>query len=53
MLYGIGMTLVFVSAAFCEGAVLVPLTMVAIGVALMIIGRRTDNGKSETGNRRS
>ena len=45
MLYGIGITLILLSAAFCGGSVLVPVTMVALGVALMRFGRRTDNGK--------
>ena len=45
MLYGIGITLVFLSAAFCEGSMLVAVTMVAMGVALMRLGRRPDNGK--------
>ena len=45
MLYGIGMTLILLSAAFCGGSVLIPVTIAAVGVALMSIKRRTDNGK--------
>lgn len=45
MLYEVGVMIVFLSAAFCGGCVLVPVTIAAIGVALMRLGRRTDNGK--------
>ena len=45
MLYGIGMTLILLSAAFCGGSVLIPVTVAAVGGALMRFGRRTDNGK--------
>ena len=45
MLYEVGVMIVFLSAAFCGGSVLVPVTIAAIGVALMRLGRRTDNGK--------
>ena len=44
MLYEIGLILILVSAAFCGGSVLVPITMAAVGIALMKVGRRTDNG---------
>ena len=44
MLYEIGVILILVSAAFCGGSVLVPVTMAAIGTALMFVGRRTQNG---------
>ena len=44
MLYGIGLMLVLLSAAFCGGSVLVPATMAVIGTVLMVVGRRTDNG---------
>ena len=42
MLYGIGVILILVSAAFCGGSVLVPVTMAAVGVVLMRLGRRTE-----------
>ena len=44
MLYGIGLMMILLSAAFCGGSVLVPVTMAAIGTALMFVGRRTVNG---------
>ena len=44
MLCEIGLILILVSAAFCGGSVLVPVTIAAIGTALMFVGRRTDNG---------
>lgn len=43
MLYEIGMMLVLVSCAFCEGPLLVPVTIVAVGLVFMELGRRTDN----------
>lgn len=42
MLYGIGVMLMLFSAAFCGGSVLVPVTMAAVGITLMRLGRRTD-----------
>ena len=45
MLYGVGVILVLLSAAFCGGSVLVPVTIAAVGVALMKLGRRAENGK--------
>ena len=45
MLYEIGVMVILLSAAFCGGSVLVPVTMAAVGIALMRLGRRTDNGK--------
>ena len=45
MLYEIGVILILLSAAFCGGSVLVPVTITALGLMLMVIGRRTDNGK--------
>ena len=45
MLYEVGVVIVLLSAAFCGGSVMVPVTIAAIGVALMRLGRRTDNGK--------
>ena len=46
MLYGIGVILILVSAAFCGGSPLVPVTMAAIGTALMFVGRRRHNGNN-------
>lgn len=45
MLYGIGVTLILLSIAFCGGSVMVPVTMATVGVALMRLGRRSENGK--------
>lgn len=44
MLYEIGLILILLSAAFCGGSVLVPVTMAAVGIALMKVGRREHNG---------
>ena len=46
MLYEIGLILILVSAAFCGGSVLVPVTMAAVGTALMFVGRRRHNGNN-------
>lgn len=46
MLYGIGLMMILLSAAFCGGSVLVPVTMAAIGTALMFVGRRTQHGNN-------
>ena len=46
MLYEIGLILILVSAAFCGGSVLVPVTMAAVGIALMYVGRREHNGNN-------
>ena len=51
MLYGIGLILILFSAAFCGGSVLVPVTMAAVGVVLMSLGRRTENGKNTNAER--
>lgn len=45
MLYKVGAIIVFLSAAFCGGSVLIPVTIAAVGVALMRLGRRVENGK--------
>jgi len=45
MLYGIGLILILISAAFCGGSVLVPNVIAAVGLVLMLIGRRMNNGK--------
>ena len=44
MLYEIGVIMILLSCVFCGGSVLVPVTMAAIGTALMFVGRRTVNG---------
>ena len=46
MLYNFGLILILVSAAFCGGSVLVPITMAAVGIALMKVGRREHNGNN-------
>ena len=46
MLYEIGLILILVSAAFCGGSALVPVTMAAIGTTLMFVGRREHNGNN-------
>lgn len=43
MLYQIGVILMLFSVAFCDGSVLVPVTMAAVGVMLMRLGRRSEN----------
>lgn len=43
MLYGIGMVLILLSAAFVGGSAAVPVTMAAIGLVLMVLGRRSRN----------
>ena len=51
MLYEIGLILILVSAAFCGGSVLVPVTIAAIGTALMFVGRREHNGNNTDAER--
>ena len=46
MLYGIGLILLLMSSAFVGGSVLVPVTIAAIGTALMLVGRREHNGNN-------
>jgi hypothetical protein len=45
MLYGIGVMVLLLSLAFTGGSIVVPVTMTLIGVGLMRLGRRFDNGK--------
>lgn len=45
MLYGIGVTVILFSCAFCGGSVLVPNVIAAVGLVLVLIGRRSNNGK--------
>lgn len=51
MLYEIGVIVLFLSAAFCGGSVLVPVTIAAIGTALMFVGRREHNGNNTDAER--
>lgn len=46
MLYEIGVIMILLSCVFCGGSVLVPVTIAAIGTALMFVGRRTNNGNN-------
>lgn len=48
MLYGIGLMILLLSASFVGGSVVVPLTMAIIGIALMRLGGRSDNVKTNT-----
>ena len=45
MLYEIGVIMILLSCVFCGGSVLVPVTIAAVGMVLMFVGRRADNGK--------
>lgn len=45
MLYGIGLIILLLSASFVGGSVIVPVTMVFVGIVLMRLGRRSENGK--------
>ena len=46
MLYEIGVIMILLSCAVCGSSVLVPVTMAAIGTALMFVGRRTQDGNN-------
>jgi hypothetical protein len=46
MLYEIGVIMILLSCAFVGGSVLVPVTMAAVGIALMNLGRREHNGNN-------
>lgn len=46
MLYEIGVIMILLSCVFCGGSVLVPVTMAAVGIALMKVGRRTQHGNN-------
>ena len=45
MLYGLGIILLLMSAAFVGGSVAVPMAIAGTGIVLMSLGRRTTNGK--------
>ena len=51
MLYGIGLIMLLLSAAFVGGSVLVPAAMAAIGIVFMRLGRRFDNGTEKNTER--
>ena len=46
MLYEIGVIMILLSCVFCGGSVLVPITMAAVGISLMYVGRRTQDGNN-------
>ena len=46
MLYEIGVMMILLSCAFVGGSVLVPVTMAAVGISLMYVGRRTQHGNN-------
>ena len=48
MLYGIGIVLLLMSAAFVGGSVAVPVAIAGTGIVLMNLGRRASNGKKNT-----
>ena len=45
MLYGLGIVLLLMSGAFAGGSTLVPVAVAALGIGLMMAGRRPSNGK--------
>lgn len=45
MLYGIGIVLLLMSGAFVGGSAAVPVAVAAVGIALMMVGRRPNNEK--------
>lgn len=45
MLYGLGIILLLMSAAFVGGSVAIPVAIAGMGIVLMSLGRRTTNGK--------
>lgn len=51
MLYGIGLMLLLLSAAFVGGSALVPAGIAALGITLMIFGGRKDNGTEKNATR--
>ena len=48
MLYGLGMVLLLLSAAFVGGSVAIPVAIAGTGIVLMSLGRRATNGKKNT-----
>lgn len=45
MLYELGIILLFLSVMFVGGSVLVPVTIAAAGLALMMMGKEAEDGK--------
>ena len=45
MLYGLGMILLLLSGAFVGGSAAVPVTIATIGIVLMKVGRRSNDGE--------
>ncbi len=48
MLYGLGIILLLMSAAFVGGSVAIPVAIAGMGIVLISLGRRTINGKKNT-----
>lgn len=48
MLYGLGIVLLLMSAAFVGGSAAVPVAIAGTGIVLMNLGRRASNGKKNT-----
>lgn len=42
MLYGIGIVLLLISGAFVGGSTLVPVAVAALGIGLMIVGKKPE-----------
>lgn len=51
MLYGIGLMLLLLSAAFVGGSATVPVAIAVSGIVLMTLGRRATNGTKENTER--
>lgn len=51
MLYGIGLMLLLMSAAFVGGSALVPAVIAVLGLGLMTLGRRASNGSEKNAER--
>ena len=45
MLYGLGIILLLLSGAFVGGSVLVPVAIAIVGMGLMSVGGRSNDGK--------
>lgn len=45
MLYGLGIVLLLMSGAFVGGSTIVPVAVAALGIGLMMAGRRPTNEK--------
>lgn len=51
MLYGLGIVLLLMSAAFVGGSVAVPMAIAGMGIVLMRLGRRDRNGTEKNTER--